>query len=258
VVPDEVDEWGDEEVGAGWAAAGGPGAGDDREGRAARRALRLAGAALAALVLAVVATILADGLRPGDRDSPAPQDATRLGPAAGVPVEPYAASRADALARVGGGEPRVAVVSLVSYRPVAAVGDLGVEVVAYLAALPGRAPEVVDVDGLAAWFDEQRASVEADRDGLAELLPTVEDPEFRASYQADLDRDERILATLGPDAEVVFGAVVRADGLALRRLAQRADVRLVDVFPRAWSPSVPTAGLRPEETTTAGDPPTRP
>ena len=236
-------------------------AAEDPDHAAAVRTLRLLVAAVALVLLAGVSALLSGALDEDDGAGDAPTlGEPGPGPAPGEPVAAYLADRGAALADAHG--TRVAVVSLTSYRPETAVTELveragGVEVEAYLAAVPGGRPEVVR-DGISSWVVETRAELQAERDEIAALLPTIEDPAdpFVAGYTEDLVRLEAQLVHLDPAGDLVFGVVVRGDAEALRRLAQRPEVRLLDLVD---GDDVATAnGLRPEETETAGTPPTRP
>jgi hypothetical protein len=188
-----------------------------------------------------------------------------IGPLPGSSVTAYVRSRSSALAGVGDGDTRAAVVSFAAYRTVAAARAEveavdGVEVEAVLLALPGGRPTSVDagVDPSDVVAD-QRAQAASEKAALEELLPTVTDADFKLQYQADIDRLTALLARPGDVGPVVHAVVVVADGAALRRLAGRPGVRLVDPGPAARVPGpAGVAGLRPEENIRAGVPATRP
>jgi hypothetical protein len=277
-VHDDGDEWADDDLGGEWRAdepdvvGGGarPGGGPevDPDHAAAVRTVRLVVAALVLAVIAAVAVWVSGSLE--DDDEPAADDPTVLdgaeavvGPPAGGAVEAYVAARRDVLADADGR--RVAVVSLVSYRADTAVEDLldaagDVEVLLRLAALRGGEPTAVE-GAVSSWVVDARSAIQAERDEIAALLPTIEDPAdpFIAGYTEELAALDAQLAALDPAGELVFGVVVRADAGALRRLAERPEVRLVDVAPDddLADPSR-YRGLRPEELEVAGTPPTRP
>ncbi|MFN2606476.1 MAG: hypothetical protein ABR511_01075 [Acidimicrobiales bacterium] len=184
--------------------------------------------------------------------------AAGLGPEADDDLAAYTANRSVALAAATGD--RVAVVSFTSYVPEAqaraTVGSL--PVTALLAAVPGGMPALVTTS-MAEWVDSQAASQRADRDELARLLPTVDDAQFKAFYQQELDRLTKLIASLKPDGPLVFGVAVHGPAPALQALATAPGVRLVDVSPSATvKPGTPERGIRPEEATKANDPPTRP
>lgn len=271
---DDGEEWDDGTLGREWRAGEG---GDGSEGgatidpdhAAAVRTLRLAGAAGVLVVLAVLATLLSGILDDGEDADPSEdpvlgaEPVVAGGPAAGEAVAGYLAERQAALEGAEG--TRVAVVSLTSYRPDTAVDDVlgavgGLEVLARLAAVRGGEPSVV-TGPISSWLVETRGAIQAERDEIAALLPTIEDPAdpFIATYTEDLARLDAQLATLDPAGDLVFGVVVRGSADALRRLAGRPEVRLVDVAEGADADDLTAyRGLRPEETDAAGTPPTRP
>ena len=116
---------------------------------------------------------------------------------------------------------------------------------------------------IAEWLVDTRTSLQAERDEIAALLPTIEDPDdpFIATYTEDLARLDAQLAGLDPAGDLVFGLDVRGSADALRALATRPEVRLLDVGGGDGADPDDLAtyrGLRPEETTTAGTPPARP
>lgn len=284
------DEWADDTLGAEWRAGDPPpagarveleGAGPDHldggaddavdpEHAAAVRTVRLLAAAAVLVVLAVVATLLdgtfddADDGGPADDPTLAEAGATpAIGPAPGTAVPAYVEGRRAAVATVEG--TRVAVVSLTSYRPETGVdalveGEPGLEVLARLVALRGGEPAVVE-GAVSSWVVGSRSAIQAERDEIAALLPTIEDPAdpFIAGYTEDLARLDAQLAALDPAGDHVFGLVVRGGAEALRRLADRPEVRLLDVGASdEVGPLAGYRGLRPEEVDAAGTPPTRP
>ena len=184
-----------------------------------------------------------------------------IGPLPGTSVASYVRSRGADLAAVTGSR-RAAVVSFTSYRTredvLPSLG--GVEVTALLVALPGGRPVEARVDeDLGALAKRQRDEATAEKKALEELLPTVQDPDFKRQYEADIDRLAALLAGPARPPAIVYGAVVVGRGDALRAIAARAGVRLVDVALDAEVPGPgEAAGLRPEETAKAGEPPTRP
>lgn len=180
-----------------------------------------------------------------------------VGPDFGVEVEPYLAERRAALDAADG--ERVAIISFGDYvgEDVADERLADVEVGVLFVAFPGA--ESTATSDLETLREELTAEAESQLPELRSILPTIEnDPEFAAFYAAEIERYEQVLAS-GTHPEVVFGAIVRADADTLRELASTAGVRLVDV---AETPVVRKGaalrGIRPEETTTVGDPPVRP
>lgn len=181
-----------------------------------------------------------------------------IGPQPGGEIAAYLNERSAALAASGG--ERTAVVSFVDYlseaQARATVGQA--RIVSLLAAVPGGAPGVVNA-GLADWVAGQVADKRDDRDQIQQLLPTVDDPQFKAFYQEEVDRLDALLEGVKPDGPLVFGVVVRAPVADLKSLARSPQVRLVDVAPTATVKSgAPIRGLRPEEKVKANDPATRP
>jgi hypothetical protein len=174
-----------------------------------------------------------------------------LGPLDGTVLAQYIPDRQAALEKASG--QRAAVVSFDKYlteadaRPFA--GQL--QVVALLATPPGGTPSVVTGD-MAAWAQQQRASTTQDRDQTAELLKNgVDDPDYKAFYQQEVARLNKLLKGIDPKGRVVFALVVTGPAADLQALAKKADVRLVDVAPSAKvNPQTEYRGLRPEQTTT--------
>ena len=213
--------------------------------------------AIALLVIGAAVLVVAFGSDDDDAGVPPaiPETPDEQAPSvASVDVDDVLAERAAALAAADGRHD--AIVSLVSYRDVASVRRVaeraGVEVVAVLAAAPGRPPELVE-GSLEAWVQRRRAAATAERAALAEVLPTVDpaDP-FAAAYAEDIAALDEELAALDAGGELLFGFTTTASAGALRQLAERADVRLVDVG------GVLALGLRPEEVDVTGEPRTRP
>ncbi|MFP5316939.1 MAG: hypothetical protein ACLGI2_01450 [Acidimicrobiia bacterium] len=192
-----------------------------------------------------------------------PEEAARvvggLGPPQGTQVANYITARKEALAAATGD--RIAVVSFGKYQTEARAKSLvaPAEVVALLAAPPGGQPEVVTSD-LATWAREQTAEVRAERAEIEKLIPTARnDPSFQAFYRTELERLDKLLNAIRPGGELVFGVVVKSATPTLQQLGAKPDVRLVDVGPTADPvPRNDYRGLRPEETTKANEPNTRP
>ncbi len=184
-----------------------------------------------------------------------------LGPLPGTEVATYLRARGNALAaEPTPGALRAAVVSFRTYlTPAAARAALGATAAErFLVAVPGGRPGVVAADAdLKTFVTGQRKEAVAEKAALEQLLPTVTDDDFRRQYQADIDRLAALLAApADTTAAVVFAAVVEATVGELMTVATDDDVRLVDAVPLPF-PTDP-AGLRPEEISRAGAPPTRP
>ena len=217
-------------------------------------------AAVLALLLATAVATAAVRLTEGNTDEDAADVvvgagalSTGRGPLPGTALPAYVRDRAAALADLAGPDRRPAIVSFDTYRErdAALEATTGLDRRALLIALPGgRSVEVaVDAD-VAAVIRRQRGDAAAEKAAIEDLLPTVTDPDFRRQYEADLERLDALLAAPADVEAVVHGVVVVGTGDALRRAARVPGVRLVD--PDASS------GLRPEERSRAGEPPTRP
>ena len=112
---------------------------------------------------------------------------------------------------------------------------------------------------LSDWVDQQKSRAKADRDQTAELLKTVDDPEFKAFYQSEVARLTRLLDGIKPGAPLVFAVVVRGVVPQLQSLASQPGVRLVDVGPSGKaSGQAEYHGLRPEEVARVNDTAPRP
>jgi len=181
-----------------------------------------------------------------------------IGPQPGEDLTSYLAARATALAGATGD--RSAVLSLPGYvseaQARAAVGQA--KVVGLLAAIPGGLPGVV-TGTMADWVYAQVSDKRNDRDEMKQLVPTVDDEQFKAFYQDEIARLDKLLDAVKPDGALVFGVVVQAPSPVLQAVAASGQVRLVDVGTGAAVPaSAQIRGVRPEETAKANDPPTRP
>lgn len=254
---------------------GGQPSGDDRASeRAARLTLTCLAASFAVLIVGVVVFFTVRTLRedagssttPAVEDlppvAPTPEEAARIvggiGPPPGGDVVTYITARKEALAAATGD--RVAVVSLAKYqteaRARAAVGS--VEVLHLLAAAPGGQPATV-TGALGPWVALQTTEARLERDEIQKLIPTVDDAQFKDFYRKEVDRLNKLLAGIQPTSELVFAVVVKAPAPVLQELANKTDVRLVDVGPSADpDPKRNYRGLRPEETSKANEPNTRP
>jgi len=227
----------------------------------ARRILLLFAASLVVVGLCGLLAITLFDWRGGTttsatKDAGAPSSG--IGPQPGDDVAGYLASRSPALTSAKGD--RTAVVSLPEYvneaQARATVGQA--RVVGLLAAVPGGPPAFV-TGSMGAWVDGQVAEKRTNRDEIMQLLPTVEDPQFKTFYQEEIARLNGLLDGVAPDGPLVFGVVVEAPSTALLSLGESGRVRLVDVAPTAKVPrDASFRGLRPEETAKANNPPTRP
>jgi hypothetical protein len=184
-----------------------------------------------------------------------------IGPLPGTAVPRYVRSRAEPLQTVGAREERAAVVSFSGYKTVDAARELvrGADVHSLFVALPGGRPtDVAPGEDLAALVTRQRSEAAAEKKALEALLPTVKDPDFKRQYEADIAQLTALLAAPTSVRDLVYGALVVGSGERLRIIAHRPGVRLVDVGAGAAAPKLgEAAAVRPEETSTAGDPPVR-
>jgi hypothetical protein len=184
-----------------------------------------------------------------------------IGPLDGAVIAQYLPDRQAALEKATG--ERAAVVSLDHYateaeaRAVTLTGQL--HVVALLACPPGGSPSVV-TGSMAAWAQQQRAGTTQERDQNAELLKNgVDDPDFRAFYQSEVARLNKLLVGIDPGGRVVFGLVVTGPAADLQALAKNASARVVDVAPSAKvNDQTEYRGIRPEQATTVNQHDPRP
>jgi hypothetical protein len=183
-----------------------------------------------------------------------------IGPLSGRDVATYISGRERELEEAT--EVRSAVVSLDAYTKEADARKLvgGLNVRALIVAPPGGGPAIVTGD-LAAWADQARQEAAMERAELEKLLPTYdpkEDKDFLDDAKAQIARLQ-LVEKAAPDGDVVFAIVLVAPAAELRRLGETTGVRLVDVGTAATVPAMSRVrGIRPEETTTSGDPITRP
>ncbi len=242
---------------------------DDGDERAARWTLRFLGVAIFVAVMAVtlfVSLSTLDGTSPASNAAPPAvvetvttlPPPTEVGPAPGTEIAGFVPARKTALAAAR--DERVAVVSFAKYSTPAQVKTLlgTLPVVSLLVAPPGLGPSVVTGD-LAAWLKTQSVATTTERDEIKKLIPTVDDPAFKAFYTSEVARLDKALKGFAPTSALVFGAVVRGQATALQALGARAEVRLVDVGETAVPPiDAVFRGLRPEEVAKANEPPLRP
>lgn len=228
---------------------------DETETRAARRALVLFAVAVVASIAALVVTVFTRD------DGPVTVEGTTvvttgIGPAGGDDLSSFLSQASAELAAAEG--TRVAVVSFEEYvtDTDAYVALGGIAVRELLVAVPGGVPVRAE-DA----FDARREAVADAEDqvrAIEELLPTVTDGSFAAFYRAELARFEAIIENARRD-DIVFGAVVVASVAELRGAVSRPEVRSVflGAGPVVDDDAV-LRGVRPEETSVAGEPQTRP
>jgi len=174
-----------------------------------------------------------------------------IGPLDGTGIAQYIQERQAALQKANGD--RAAVVSLDKYvtegAARAAVGQL--HIVALLAAPPGGAPSVVTGD-MAAWAQQQKATAADQLNQTKELLQNgVDDPDYKAFYQSEVARLTKLVGSIDPKGNVVFGVVVTGSAAELQALAKTPDIRLVDVAPSAKvNDQTDYRGIHPEQSST--------
>jgi hypothetical protein len=230
----------------------------DPQPRVKREHLIWAAAAIVVVVLGVgIAALIAQrrvdnkekGVLLGQQESGGA--VVSIGPLDGDDVNQYIHDRQEPLQKATGD--RAAVVSFDKYVTEAdaraAAGQL--HVVGFVAAPPGGAPSVVTGD-MAAWAQQQKASATDQRDQTAELLKNgVDDPDYKAFYQQEVARLNKVLAGINPKGNVVMGVVVTGPAAELQALAKRPDVRLVDVAPTAKvNDQTEYRAIHPEQTST--------
>lgn len=177
---------------------------------------------------------------PGEDPTAAPGPV--VGPLVDARVEPYLASRRDALAAAPARDRRPAVVSFADFLEPGEVEALlegidDVHLVQYR--LPERTPRPAElvVDGTVADTVQRAITTMVDdlRTEEAEVESTlesgVEDESFRADYEARLDELRALRNTLTSDPAILFAVVVTGSVEQLRSLAEQPAVRLVDVAP---------------------------
>jgi hypothetical protein len=181
------------------------------------------------------------------------------GPEQGADVAPYVASRRQATSATT--LPGWVVVSFASYQTPATVRTLAgaTPVGALLVAARGGFAETIASSDAAvrSWVSATRARAATDAAGIRQMLPTAGDPQTIADFNADLTR-LAVVATVDGAEPIVFGAVLNVSAVDAHRLSAAPGVRLVDPIGATLPDLVGIRGLRPEEITTAGSPPTRP
>lgn len=231
---------------------------DPDDDERARRTATLFAIALVVVALAGLVFVIVQSGDDSDEEAGGAGTTIDIGPSAGTELSTYIPAREKALADASG--KRLAVVSFDQYvseaDAKAAVGSVSVSKL--LAAPPGGTPSVVS-GSMANWAEQRVAGSREERDELAKMLPTVDDPAFRDYYQAEINNLTMVIEGAKPDGPLVFGAVVRGDADDLQKLARGPNVRLVDIgTSNKISSDAAYRGLRPEETSKADEPPTRP
>lgn len=217
------------------------------------------------VALAFVAVVFAGGIFVLSRDDDGSADpagglvagpANAIGPLPGANLGTHVADQ-KAAAPSGTGR-RWAVVSFTTYVTAvdAAARVAPAKPAAYLVAGSGGTPSVVT--DLTKWSTAERDAAAQEKADIERLLPTVDQPDFAAEYRRQVERLQKLLASLDPSGAVVFAVLVETDQPQRAVLTARNDIRLVDVGAASKPDLASVRGLRPEEVARAGDPPTRP
>lgn len=190
--------------------------------------------------------------------------ATTVGPAIGAAIDDHIAERSAQLGGADGDAPRFAVVSFTRYVDADTVAEIvGDDALEVQLRIPseGEDPFRVEVDGtdvaraIAAELARERERIVAEEEELRRLLDsdTIEDPEFEAFYEAEVERLAGIRNLLDSGSGTVFAVVLEARVDDLRELAEHEDVRLVDLAPGEVSALEDATfyGLLPDESSTA-------
>lgn len=192
----------------------------------------------------------------------------RVGPEAGEALAPYF-ERKRALLRARAarspGARTFAVVSFDSYRRAKEAEDalaslrLRAHSVQIRIPLPGFEPVTVAVGArsIADAVEGRRRRIVKDLKGelgaLEEIIPTVDDPQFKTVYEADAENLRKAISLLESDPSLVFAVVVASTNGSLRRAAEAPGVRLADLpdEPAASPETHEFVGVLPEDVESA-------
>lgn len=231
--------------------------------------LLLFGAGLALFAGGLVTVFVAS--TPGGQQRPAPVSPSpsfpRMGPPRGEPLAAYIERKRRLLRAGARDDPQTvmfAIASFDGYRTAAQVEEvfrpfgMAILEVHMRVPLPGFSEERSEVEGgsieqaLAGKAAHIREEMTQELNALKEIIPTVEEANFRAVYEADARRLEEALLLLDSDPALVFAVVVRGSNADLRKLAAVRGVRFVDVAdPPGASPQTHRfAGVLPEDSDT--------
>ena len=217
-----------------------------RRGRS--RSGLLTWAALLGAAAVLLAAVWVDRREPvGDRTV---GEVTRVGVATGDPIPAYLRASADELARLTAGSPPAtgegtwALVSFSAYltpqRLASTLGGVPVSAVVARVPLPGRQTEIVRIaairvpDDVVAGMGEVAARKDreaADYRARAAAPSGAADPELRRVYDTGAQVSAAEAAAYRAGCACVYAAVVRSTPEALRGLAARPGVRVVDPAP---------------------------
>lgn len=185
-----------------------------------------------------------------------------VGPARGLSVDTYLAGWEDRLDAIPDGTERFAVVSFADFTtPTDVAQRLGASIravaVQYRLQIDGAAPGSGGADRLAAGASvleaevidgDVESSVSAivgvllddivqEEQELTSMLETTDEEAFRNDFNRRLEELGALRNTLAAGGRIVFAVVVSADGAALRGLADKVDVRVVDVAEAGDTPA---------------------
>ncbi|MER7456591.1 hypothetical protein [Micromonospora sp. NPDC126480] len=220
-----------------------------RLGQGPARPRVLPAAALLSVAAVLVTAVWASGDRPvGDRTV---GEVTRVGVAAGESIPGYVRAAAADLAALPTAAPQsgdgtYALISLSAYltpqRAATVLGDVPVAAVFGRVPLPDRQTEIVHIAArrlpddvvagmadLAARKDREAADYRARAAALTGSGPEVR--ELRQLYASGAQVAQAEATAYRGGCACVYAAVVRAEPVALRRVASRPDVRVVDPAP---------------------------
>ena len=197
------------------------------------------------IFIAGLATFIAARTTDPDTPSSVPlgADQAQLGPPGGAELGPYMSSKTATLEARAKSEPKgvsLAVVSFDDYRRPSEVvkligGDTTIIRVFCRIPVAGSAPEELRVDK--ASFAPEVAKLAASRRStlseelleLRKLIPTVDDPAYRAVYKQDAEAIKKMLTLLTEDPPIVYGVVIKLEHRSLVGLSKAPGVKLVDI-----------------------------
>ncbi len=190
--------------------------------------------------------------------------AATVGPSIGGAIDDHIAEREAELEAADSDARRLAVVSFNGYLDADTVaGIVGEGTLEAQLRVPSEGEEpfrVVVADGdlseaVAAELERERDRIAAEEEEFRRLLDsgTIEDPEFEAFYEAEIERLAGMRNLLDSGSGTVFAVVLEARVDDLRVLADHEEVRLVDIAPGdvATLEDATFYGLLPDESSSA-------
>lgn len=201
-------------------------------------------------------TVISRSSEPGRAREPrvqTPAPAQTLGPQEGEDPGAYIARKQATLKTRAAREGHALTVGVVSFDGYRKVADLDSflsarkyrpELVFVRIPLPRFDPEAVRLEDSAlaealspAVGKRKITTLQEELTALEELIPTTEDPEYRAVYEADAENLSKAIALLRGDPTVVFGFAIETSFANFGKLSGTKGVRLADV------PATGTAGF---------------